>query len=69
MEATPFEHAGDVARATKWTGETALALPEVETLAAPGDETYTPASAGNENKTNKTKVKSAAAGPDFLARI
>jgi hypothetical protein len=50
----------------KWTGETALALPDVETLAAPGDETYTPASAGNENK---TKVKSAAAGLDFLARI
>jgi len=46
MEATPFEHAGEVPLATKCTGEAPVAVPEVATLAAAGDVTYTPARDG-----------------------
>jgi hypothetical protein len=46
MVATPFEQAGDVAWATKWTGETLEAVPLVETVAWDGEVTYTPAYAG-----------------------
>ena len=50
MEATPFEQAGEVAVATKWTGDAAVADPFVETVALVGDETYTPATAGKAKK-------------------
>src|SRR5260370_41197159 len=46
MEATPFEQAGELAPATKWTGE-----PTVAPL--PGLETVTPAKTGNANTTDK----------------
>jgi hypothetical protein len=46
IPATPFEQSGDVAVATKWTGERLEPVPLVETVALDGEVTYTPAYAG-----------------------
>jgi hypothetical protein len=46
MEATPFEHAGELPVATKWTGEAGV-------LPLPGDDTVTPANAGRVKTEHK----------------
>lgn len=53
MELTPPLQAGEFAVATKWTGEVAEALPEVETVAVVGDDTKTPANDGSERDKNR----------------
>jgi hypothetical protein len=49
MAATPFEHAGELPVATKWTGE-------VDVLPLPGEETVTMEKAGNANANRHTAV-------------
>jgi hypothetical protein len=50
--------------ATKWTGDAAVVLPELETVAVAGEETYTPAKAvGMKN------VKSIVTEKNFLAHM
>jgi len=59
IAATPLEHAGEVALATKWTGE-----PEVAPVA--GELTETPATAGSVNIAHRhTTTKSF---PEFISK-
>jgi len=55
--ATPFEQAGDVAVAVKWTGETLEPVPLAETVARDGEITYTPAYAGKVAVKRHTTVQ------------
>jgi len=59
MAATPFEHAGELALATKWTGE-----PDV--LPLEGELTETPATAGSASNAHRhTTIKSF---PEFILK-
>jgi hypothetical protein len=59
IEATPFEHAGELALATKWTGE-----PEVAPLE--GEVTETPANAGSAKIAHRhTTTKNF---PEFISK-
>ena len=57
MARTPFEHAGEVAVATKWTGERAEVVVGLETVALAGSVTYTPANAGRTVNANTDKAR------------
>jgi hypothetical protein len=56
MDLTPPEQAGELAVATKCTGEPEEAVPGLLTLALAGDETQTPAKDGSETDTNRQRI-------------